>query len=77
MSAIKSRGTVNIDPEALRAVKIVAAEQGTTVKNIVEKALWAYFLRWPRTGMETSRTAHPRSEKGRRPQPTTSGSPRT
>lgn len=45
---------VQLDREVVRNAKIVAAEQGTTLKSIVETALLAYLIRWPR-GISTTR----------------------
>ena len=77
MNTKPSRGTVNIDPEVLKHAKVYAATQDTSVKNLVETALLAYFLRWPRTGTETIHTARLLSETGRRRLRSTSGSPRS
>jgi hypothetical protein len=61
MSTDKSRGTVNIDPEVLKQLKVYAAENDTTVKNLVERAILSYITRWPKLGTAASRSARPRS----------------
>ena len=77
MSDTKSRGTVNIDPDVLKFAKVYAAENGTTVKDLVETALLAWLSRWPKTGMVPTHTARRLSARARRLPPTTSGSPRS
>jgi hypothetical protein len=49
--------TIEIDREVARLGKILAAEQGVTLKYIVETAMVAYLTRWPKGTV-------PKKEKG-------------
>jgi predicted HicB family RNase H-like nuclease len=40
--------SVRIDKEVNAALKVMAAQEGTTVKELIERALVAYYTRWPR-----------------------------
>lgn len=40
--------SVRIDKEVNAALKVMAAQEGTTVKELIERALMAYYTRWPK-----------------------------
>ena len=75
MPTPKSRAPVHIDPEVHKRLKIVAAEQGTTVKHIVEVALLAYFTRWPKANTVGAVPGVNRPGRARLARPPTSARP--
>jgi hypothetical protein len=45
----RSTTTVELDREVVKAAKIVAAQEGITLKAYVERAMLAWCTRWPKT----------------------------
>jgi hypothetical protein len=41
--------TIEIDREVAKQAKIVAAQEGVTLKWLVETSLLAYIIRWPKS----------------------------
>jgi hypothetical protein len=52
----KRNTTIEIDREVARQGKIVAAEQGVTLKWLVETSLLAYLTRWPKGTVPKKKT---------------------
>jgi hypothetical protein len=44
----KRNTTIEIDREVVRQAKILCAQEGVTLKWLVETSLLAYMTRWPR-----------------------------
>jgi hypothetical protein len=44
----KRNTTIEIDREVTRQAKILCAQEGVTLKWLVETSLLAYMTRWPR-----------------------------
>jgi hypothetical protein len=44
----KRNTTIEIDREVARQAKILCAQEGVTLKWLVETSLLAYMTRWPR-----------------------------
>jgi hypothetical protein len=44
----KSTTTVELDREVVKAAKVVAAQEGITLKAYVERAMLAWVIRWPK-----------------------------
>lgn len=55
----KSTTTVMLDREVVKMAKIVAAEEGITLKQLVETSMLAYLSRWPRPKSVNRRVAPP------------------
>jgi hypothetical protein len=46
----RANTTVELDREVVRQAKVLAAQEGITLKEWVERAMLAWVTRWPKTG---------------------------
>jgi hypothetical protein len=44
--------TVELDREVVREAKVLAAQEGITLKAFIERSMLAWVTRWPKAGVK-------------------------